>query len=110
MTHDNFMQLEELAVSRLIPHDSTYDDDDCSTDSYLNYCQQEGNTYKHVDSYNFVHDTEPTFLKNLMMSTTVISTNTMTNLTMVLVLPTYKNSLIKILPTISRKSTTTLPA
>ena len=57
MTHDNFIRLEELVVSSLIPHDSTYDNDDCSADSYLDYCQQEGNAPKRVDSYNFVHDT-----------------------------------------------------
>ena len=64
MTHDNVMQLQEMAVSSLITNDSTYDDDvkysddDCSTDSYLNYCQQESNTPKRVDSYDFVHDTD----------------------------------------------------
>ena len=47
-----------MAVSSLIPHDSTYDDDDCSTNSNLDYFQQEGNTSKRVDSYDFVHDTD----------------------------------------------------
>ena len=51
------MQLQELAVSSLVPHDSTYNDDDCSTDSYLNYFQQEDNSPKCMDLYNFVHDT-----------------------------------------------------
>ena len=35
-----------------------YSDDNCSTDSYLNYCQQEGNTHKRVNSYNFLHNTD----------------------------------------------------
>ena len=53
-----------MAVSSFISYDSTYDDyvkysdDDRSTDSYLNYYQQEGDALKHVDSYNFVHDTD----------------------------------------------------
>ena len=59
MTWENFMCLEALAVSSLIPHDYAYDNDDCSTNSDLDYFQQEGNTSKHVDSYNFVHDTNP---------------------------------------------------
>ena len=33
-------------------------DDDCSTNSFLDYCQQEGDAPEHVDSYNFVHDTD----------------------------------------------------
>ena len=32
-THEKLMQFEELAVSNLIPHDSTYNDDDDSTNS-----------------------------------------------------------------------------
>ena len=65
-THKKLMRFEELAVSNLIPHDSTYDDDDDSIDSNdnstasdLNYSQQEGNASKRVDLYNFVHDTDP---------------------------------------------------
>ena len=38
--------------------DVEYSDDDCSTDSYLDYCQQEGDAYKRVDSYNFLHNTD----------------------------------------------------
>lgn len=38
--------------------DVKYSDDNWSTDSYLNYFQQEENTDKHVDSYNFLHDTD----------------------------------------------------
>ena len=41
----------------MIPHDSTYDDDSINSD--LDYINQEGNIDKRVDSYNFVHDTEP---------------------------------------------------
>ena len=58
------MQFEELAISSFVPHDSNYDDDDDSTDSDddstdsdLDYSQQEGNAYKRVDLYDFVHDT-----------------------------------------------------
>ena len=50
MTHNSLMQLQELVFSSLILHDSTFDNDDCSTDSYLDYCQQEGNGPKRVDS------------------------------------------------------------
>ena len=36
-----------------------YSDDDCSIDSYLDYCQQDNNAlgYQQVDSYNFIHNT-----------------------------------------------------
>ena len=48
-----------MVVSSLISHDTTYDDDDCSTNFDLNYFQKEDNTSECVDSYNFVHDTNP---------------------------------------------------
>lgn len=90
-----------MAVSSLIPHCSTYDDDgeysddNCSIGSYLDYCQQENDTpgYQRVDSYNFIHDTDTfthrwTFLKLLMMSTAVIPIKTMLEFPMVFVLST----------------------
>ena len=55
------MRFEEFAVSNLIPHDSTYDDDDDdddSTDSDIDYFQQEDASNR-VDSYDFVHETDP---------------------------------------------------
>ena len=55
-THEQFLRFEELADSNLIPHDSTYEND--STDSNLDYFQDEGDDYKRVDSYDFVH-TDP---------------------------------------------------
>ena len=57
-TCEQFLHFEKLAVSMMIPHDSTYDDDSINSD--LNYINQEGNIDKRVDSNNFVHDTEPT--------------------------------------------------
>ena len=55
-TRKRFLQFEKLAVSYLIPYDSTYDDDSINSD--LDYINQEGNIDKRVDSYDFVHDTE----------------------------------------------------
>lgn len=60
-THDNLMFFENLSVSSLIPCDSTYNydfkysNDDCSVDSFLDYCQHEEDITKHVDSYDFVY-------------------------------------------------------
>ena len=56
-THEQFLRFEELVVSDLIPHDSTYDDD--SIDSDLDYFQDEGNDYERVNSYDFVHTDRP---------------------------------------------------
>ena len=53
-----------MAISSFITHgpnhndDVKYSDEECSTDSFLDYCQQEGNVPKCVDLYNFVHDTD----------------------------------------------------
>ena len=47
--------------------DVKYSNDDCSTDSFLDYCQQEEDAPKCVDSYDFVHDTNtftPTDIPN----------------------------------------------
>ena len=47
--------------------DLKYSDDNCSTDSYLDYCQQEDDAPELVDSYNFVHDMDtftPTDIPN----------------------------------------------
>ena len=56
MTHRNLMRFEELAFSSFTPH--TLDDKD-STNSDLDYFQEEGNDYKRVDLYEFVHDINP---------------------------------------------------
>ena len=59
MSCKNFTHLDALSISSLIPHDSALDNDDSFTNSDLDYFQHEGNSYKRVDPYNFVHDTNP---------------------------------------------------
>ena len=49
------MQFEELAFFSFTPRDPTQDDN--STNIDLNYIHQEGNIFKRVDSYDFIHDT-----------------------------------------------------
>ena len=56
MTHKNLMRFQELAFSSFTRH--TLDDKD-STNSDLDYFQEEDNDYKLVDLYDFVHDTDP---------------------------------------------------
>ena len=53
------MQVEKSAFSSFLPHDFYDDDDDDSTDSKFDYFQQEGDATKRIDSYDFVHDTDP---------------------------------------------------
>ena len=59
MTHDNSIWLHNTSFSNFIPHDITYYNDDHSTDSDLDFVQDDGPTgYNQVDSYNFLHDTD----------------------------------------------------
>ena len=47
-----------MAFTSCTHHGKDYSDNDCFNDSFLDYCQQEGDTPKCADSYNFVHDTD----------------------------------------------------
>ena len=57
------MRAEKSAISSFNPHDfdddSTDSDDDDSTDSDFDYFQQASDATTRIDSYNFVHDTDP---------------------------------------------------
>ena len=77
MTHGNLMQFEELSFSNFIPYNPTRDDD--STNSDLDYIQQEGN----VSILNLI--LQCIFLTNMMASTSITSTNIIPYLTMVIV-------------------------
>ena len=58
MTLQNLLHSLEMAFISCTHHGKDHSDNDCSNNSFLDHCQQEGNAPKCVDSYNFIHDTD----------------------------------------------------